>query len=101
MLITENENNYFTLKKEDKSKNNPSTKETQKTEQVQQIEISNTDMELLEKVKEYIKDKETISVSRIQCEFTVGYPKGHKIMQLLIQEGLVEQVEKFRYIVKK
>ena len=56
-------------------------------------------VDLLEKVKEYIKDKETISVSRIQGEFGVGYPRATKIMKQLIEENLVIQTEEFRYIV--
>lgn len=58
-------------------------------------------MDLFEKVKLYIKDKETISATRIQCEFSVGYPKASKIMGQLIEEGLIEINSDGKYLVRK
>ena len=57
-------------------------------------------MDYLEKVKEYIKNKEIIYISRIQCEFEIGYPKALKIMSQLIDEGLVEITADGKYLVK-
>lgn len=73
--------NYFTLTKED----NNTTKNT---------EIINNEAKkedkYLERVKEYININNAISISRIQSEFAIGYPKASKIMSQLIEEGLVK-----------
>lgn len=53
--------------------------------------------ELLHLVKEYIKENDQISASRIQAVFEVGYPRASKILRQLIEEGLVEEVEEFKY----
>lgn len=69
--------NYFTLTKEDNNSeiiNNAVKKEDN----------------CLELVKQYIKENNAISISRIQSEFAVGYPKASKIMSQLIEEGLVK-----------
>ena len=89
--------NYFALKiDKDKDEFKKNEKEVEKVEGVQQ---SNED--LYNKVKEYLKERETISVSRIQAEFCVGYPLARRILLQLIEDGLVEQVEEYKYIVKK
>ena len=46
--------------------------------------------ELLPAVIEFINGKETISISRIQTEFSIGYIRARKIMHQLIEDGLVD-----------
>ena len=46
---------------------------------------------LLLAVIDYLKDRETISASRIQSEFCVGYPRARKIVQQLIEDGYIEE----------
>lgn len=57
--------NYFTLTKEDNNKT--------KSDEVQNNETKQED-NCLEQVKEYIKENDAISISRIQGVFAVGYP---------------------------
>lgn len=54
--------------------------------------------ELLEKVKEYIKDKNTISATQLQLEFEIGYPEAREIVDLLIKESLVKTKDNKIYI---
>ena len=50
-------------------------------------------------ILDYLKDRDTISASRIQSEFSIGYPRARKIMQQLIEDGYIE--ERTVYIVVK
>lgn len=50
----------------------------------------NMDKNLIEKVKEYIKDKKTFSITQLQLEFEIGYPEAREIVDVLIEEGLVK-----------
>ena len=83
--------NYFTLTKEDNKTTN--------SNEVQNNELMQED-NYLEQVKEYIKENDAISISRIQAEFGVGYPRASKIMRLLIEEGLVEINADGKYLIK-
>ena len=53
--------------------------------------------ELYPAVVGYIKGKDTISISRIQTEFSIGYIRARKIMQQLIEDGLVDS--RVQYVV--
>jgi len=55
--------------------------------------------ELFNKVIDFIKDKDYISIAKIQQEFSIGYPRAHKIMQQLIKNFYVR--EELRYKVDK
>ncbi|MBE5738726.1 MAG: hypothetical protein E7354_03270 [Clostridiales bacterium] len=55
------------------------------------LEQSTIDEKLIKKIKTYLKTADYISVSRIQAKFSIGYPKALKIMNLLIEEGLVKK----------
>ena len=83
--------NYFTLTKEDNKTTN--------SNEVQNNELMQED-NYLEQVKEYIKENDAISISRIQAEFAIGYPRASKIMRQLIDEGLVEITADGKYLVK-
>jgi len=110
MAVIKDGKNYFALKiQDDNTKKAQSTmnknylnKKILRTDsQEEKIVPNEQDVILLEQIKEYIKDKETLSIARLQSEFCLGYPKARKIMHILIQEGLVENPEEFKYIVKK
>ena len=83
--------NYFTL-----------TKEGNKTTNINEVQNNELMQEdnYLEQVKEYIKENDAISISRIQAEFAIGYPRASKIMRQLIDEGLVEITADGKYLVK-
>ena len=65
--------------------------------QVNEVKVDNDYDQQLTLVKEYIKENDHISASRIQAVFAVGYPRARKILNQLIEEGLVEEVEEFKY----
>lgn len=63
--------------------------------------LKNSDVDLLNEVKRYIKKNDEISKTRIQREFCVGYPKASEIMDILIHDGLVSVDDSGRYEIKK
>ena len=94
MRLINNGVNYFTLTKNTTDSDKEATLAPQK-------EIVSNDEELLKDIKKYMKDTGYISISRIQAEFAIGYPKASKIMRQLIDEGLVEINADGGYLVKK
>lgn len=70
-----------------------------KNKEVYKVQKDKVYDELLPKIKEFIKDKDTISISRIQSTFSIGYPRAYKIMQELIEKNWV--VCETRYVVNK
>jgi DNA segregation ATPase FtsK/SpoIIIE-like protein len=57
--------------------------------------------EYLELVKEYIKGKNTIYISRIQADFTIGYAKAKTIVEQLVADGLLVPLKSVGYKVNK
>ena len=51
---------------------------------------------LYDEVKEFIKDKEYISISGLQAHFSIGYPRARKIMKQLIRDFVVREEVKYR-----
>lgn len=48
------------------------------------------DKNLIEKVKEYIKDKNTFGITQLQLEFEIAYPEAREIVDMLIKEDFVK-----------
>ena len=48
------------------------------------------DKNLIEKVKEFIKDKKTFGITQLQLEFEIGYPEAREIVDMLIKEDFVK-----------
>ena len=51
---------------------------------------------LYDEVKEFIKDKEYISISGLQVHFSIGFPRAYKIMKQLIRDFVVFEETKYR-----
>ena len=93
MRLINNGVNYLTLAKD-------TTDFDKELSLSQRKEIIINDEQLLKDIKKYMKDTCSISISRIQAQFAVGYPKASKIMRQLIDEGLVEITADGKYLVK-
>lgn len=42
-------------------------------------------------IKEWIKTKDYISITRIQIEFGVGFPRAHHFINRLMEDGLIKK----------
>lgn len=51
---------------------------------------------LYDEVKEFIKDKEYISMSGLQAHFSIGFPRAYKIMKQLKRDLYVFEETKYR-----
>ena len=54
-----------------------------------------------ERAKEFAKTQDYICASRLQANLCMGYPRAKKIISMLVEEGVVEQVEEYKYNVIK
>ena len=98
-LINKDGNNYFALKKEDMTKSEKS--DTQKIK-VNEVKSTPIDEELMFEVREFVKTQDVIFASRIQANFTIGYPKAVRIVEQLVAEGVVEKLKEGGYrVIKK
>lgn len=54
----------------------------------------------LNRVKNYIKGKDIIFISRIQAEFSIGYVEAKEIINQLVEDGVLEVNPDGGYIIK-
>ena len=54
-----------------------------------------------EAVKEYVLSLDHISISKLQCEYSIGWVRARKLMQELIAAGVVEEVSDLKFVIKK
>lgn len=53
--------------------------------------VEELEMQKHERVVDYFLEKGTISASRIQAEYCIGYPKANNIVEQLIKLGVVKR----------
>ena len=58
-------------------------------------------VEDFEAVKQYVLSQDAISISRLQCEYSIGWVRARKLMQDLIDAGVVEEVSDLEFVIKK
>lgn len=53
------------------------------------IDLGMEEQDLYLRIKEHVKTLDSVSISEIQIDFSIGYAEAHKMLDMLTNEGLV------------
>ena len=102
MRLVINNKNYFALDTSELKSSSPSKNTTVRTDgNVSTKELSDKVKELLPKVREFIKGQDIVYASRIQYKYCVGYPCAVRILEMLVEEGVLRKNKEAGYMVIK
>ena len=60
------------------------------------IDLGMEEQELYLRIKEYVKTLDSVCISEIQIEFSIGYAEAHKMLDMLTNEGILGEPKNAR-----